>query len=368
MDKEPIIIGGVFNQTGWMAPYDVPPRQGAFLAVDVVNAKGGVLGRPLKLIELDGKTDPATVGNATVQLIQQGAAAIIAPCDFDIGGPASQAAQEAGLVGVSTCASSPLYGSKVLGDKQFTVSMWNNTMAAAAAEYAYNEKGWRKAAVVTDTSIEYSLSLGEMFAEHWKSLGGEVVLEDTYLQGDQDFSAQIQRLQGLPEPPDVIYISSYAPDLSTILRQTRAAGIQTPIMGGDTYDDAELWAGLGENLGNELYFATHAWMGPEAGEDVAEFLKLYVDKYGEPPAVGFTAMGWDAVMILAQAMEKAGTTDGAAVAKAMEELDFDLLSGNLHWTHAEDGHFPQKEAIIAQLQAGKPAFIGWVLPENPPAP
>ena len=82
---EPLIIGAVFNSTGWMADYDQPPRSGALIMKDKINAAGGVLGRELQIIELDGKTDPATVGNAALQLIDQGAEVIIAPCDFDIG-------------------------------------------------------------------------------------------------------------------------------------------------------------------------------------------------------------------------------------------------------------------------------------------
>ena len=153
-EGEPLIIGAVFNQTGWMAAYDGPPRDAAFLAVKVLNDQGGIMGRPVELIEIDGKTDPAVVGTATLQLIEQDAEIIIAPCDFDIGAPASQAAQEAGMVGTSLCASSPLYGSEVLGDKQFTASVWNNNMAAAAAEWAVKEKGWKTAAVVTDSAYE----------------------------------------------------------------------------------------------------------------------------------------------------------------------------------------------------------------------
>lgn len=188
---EPIIMGAVFNQTGWMAAYDNPPRRAAFLAVDVLNERGGILGRPVKLIEIDGKTDPALVGTATRQLIQQGAEIIIAPCDFDIGAPASQAAQEAGLVGMSTCASSPLYGSEVLGDLQFTASVWNNNLAGAGAEWAYKEKGWRTAALINDVAYEYTQSLGELFKEGWEALGGEIVSDDVYTAGDEDFSAQI---------------------------------------------------------------------------------------------------------------------------------------------------------------------------------
>jgi branched-chain amino acid transport system substrate-binding protein len=365
-DGEPIVIGGVFNRTGWMAAYDDPPRSAALLAVKVLNDQGGVLGRPVQLIEIDGKTDPAVVGTATRQLIEQGADLVIAPCDFDIGAPASQAAQEAGLVGTSTCASSPLYGSEVLGDLQFTASVWNNNMAGAAAEWAYNEKGWRTAAVVTDSAYEYTQSLGDLFKESWESLGGEIVSDDAYTAGDEDFSAQIGRLQGLPEQPDVIYISGVAPELATILRQVRAAGIDTPLMGGDTYDDAQLWEALGPDLGNELYFATHSWLGPEAGGNMEEFLSLYREEYGEPPVAGFTAMGWDVVMVYAQAVEQAGSTDGAAVAAAMEELDFDLLSGHMDWSTAAEGHFPDKEVAMVQLQGAKPSFIGWFSVENPP--
>jgi branched-chain amino acid transport system substrate-binding protein len=366
VEAQPLIIGAVFNQTGWMAAYDGPPRQAAFLAVKVLNERGGIMGRPIRLIEIDGKTDPALVGTAARQLIQQGAEIIIAPCDFDIGAPASQAAQEAGMVGTSMCASSPLYGSKVLGDLQFTASVWNNNMAGAAAEWAYAEKGWRTAAVVTDVAYEYTQSLGDLFKEHWLTLGGEIVSDDAYSAGDEDFSAQIGRIRALSTEPDVIYISGVNPELATILRQVRAAGITTPIMGGDTYDDVELWAALGPELGNELYFATHSWLGPEAGGNMVEFLELFEKEYGEPPAAGFTVMGWDVVMVYAKAIEAAGTTDGPAVAKKMEELEFDLLSGNMDWSSAEDGHFPNKEVAMVELQGATRSFIGWVSIENPP--
>jgi branched-chain amino acid transport system substrate-binding protein len=367
-EKEPLIIGAVFNATGWMATYDQMPRGAALLAIEDINAAGGVLGRQLQLIELDGKTDPATVGNAARQLIQQGAEVIIAPCDFDIGAPASQAAQEAGMVGVSTCATSPLYGSEALGDKQFTVGMWNNIMGAAMAEYGYKELGWRTAYIVVDTSIDYTLSLGEYFGEHFAALGGEVVGRDTYTAGDEDFSAQIQRIKALPEEPDVLYITGVMPDLGTILRQVRAAGIETPMAGGDTYDDTELFKLLGPELGNNLYMATHSWLGPETGEEMTRFIELYKAEYGEPPASAFIVMGWDTVKVLAQATEKAGTTDGAAVAKAMEEIEFDLLSGKLDWTSAEEGHVTLKAAAIVEVQGGKPSFLGWARPESPPEP
>ncbi len=365
--QDPIVIGAVFNGEGWMTAYDQPPRSGALLAVEEINKAGGVLGRPLKIVELEGKSDAATVGNAALQLISQGVDFLITPSDFDVGGPASQAAQGSGLIGISPGATSPLYGSKTLGDLQFTLGMWNNTMSAAAAEFAYKNMGWRKAYVVTDTSIDYSLSLGRYFTKHFSSVGGTIVGEDTYMQGDQDFSAQLQRLKALAEKPDVIFISSYMPDLAVIVQQTRQAGITTPIMGGDCYDTVDFWSALGPDA-NDIYFSTHGWLGPEAGPAVVHFLDLYQAKYSKAPDSAFALLGWDAVYILAQAITKAGTTDSAAVAQAMESTNYDLLTGKLHWTSAADGHFPNKAAAIVKLDEGKTSFAGWILPESVPEP
>ncbi|HEX2280397.1 MAG TPA: ABC transporter substrate-binding protein, partial [Thermomicrobiales bacterium] len=224
-EGEPIILGAAVHQSDWMAAYDLPPLEGARLAVDQINANGGVLGRPLQLIDGDGRTDPATVGNVAIELIDAGADVLIAPCDFDYGAPVSQAAQEAGIVGISTCASSPLYGSDALGDKQFTTSMWNQTMSAAAAQFAM-EQGWTNAATIIDNSTEYTQSLGEYFVETINHLGGTVVSEDTYTMGDMQINAQIQRLQNLPEPPDVIFLSTNMPDYAMMVRELRAAGFE----------------------------------------------------------------------------------------------------------------------------------------------
>ena len=367
-DDGPLVLGGSLSLTGIQAPLDEPGLRGAELAVDVLNEQGGILGREVELLNLDGASDPVTVGNNAVELINEGAEAIIAPCDFDFGGPASREAQEAGLVGISTCASSPLYSSDNLGDKQFTLSMWNTTMGAAGAEWGNTEQGWETAYVVTDTFIDYTLSLSEYFAESFEALGGEVVGEDTYTQGDQDFSAQLQRLQALPEQPDVIFVSSYMPDLGLIIREIRAAGIDTPILGGDSYDDPALLEVLGEENGADIYYATHSYLSEEAGPQMVDFLASYQEKYGEEPDTALVTTGYDTVMVLAQAMEEAGSTDGAAVADAMETMEFELLTGNLDWSTAEEGHEPNKEVAMVSSDGTGTQFEGWYLPEEVPEP
>jgi branched-chain amino acid transport system substrate-binding protein len=367
-EGEEILIGGALCLTGIQAPLDEPGFRGAQVAVKAINDAGGVLGRPLRFVNVDGKSDPVTVGNAAVELIDQGAELILAPADFDFGGPASREAQNADLVGLSLGASDPLYSSWTLGDKQFTLSMWNTTMGATAAEFAFNEKGWKTAYVVTDQFIAYTKSLSKYFLAHYQVLGGKVLLEDTYTNGDNDFSAQLARLQALGQKPDVIFISSYGTDIAAIIRAIREVGIDSPVLGGDSYDDPALFEALGERFGSEVYFVTHTWIGPESHPDMPKFVEAYTAMHGGPPATAFAATGWDAVHMLARAVTAAGSTEGAAVAQALEEAEFDLLTGKLDYSSAAEGHMPQKSAVMVGLNQGKPSFLGWRRPENPPAP
>jgi branched-chain amino acid transport system substrate-binding protein len=363
-----ILIGGALSLTGVQAPLDEPGLRGAKVAVKALNDSGGLLGKKVRFINLDGKSDPVTVGNIAIDLIDRGAKFIVAPCDFDFGGPASREAQKKDIIGISTCASDPLYSSWSLGDKQFTLSMWNTTMGATAAEYAFKERGWKTAYVVTDQFIAYTKSLSKYFVEHFKAIGGTILGEDTYTQGDQDFSAQLARLKALKKQPDVIFISSYMPDLGTIIRSIREVGITSPIMGGDSYDDPGLWEALGKKFGNNIYFVTHTWLGKDAKPEAQKFVALYKKMYGKAPDTSFVATGWDTIMLWADAVKKAGTTDGAAVAKVLESNQFDLLTGNLTYSSADTGHYPLKAAALVALKDAKPEFLGWRKPENPPAP
>lgn len=365
---EKIIIGSALCQTGIQAPLDEPALRGAQLAVDVLNEQGGILGKQVELVAMDGKSDPVTVGNVAKQLIADGAVAIIAPSDFDFGGPASREAQAAGMVGISPCASSPLYGSAALGDKQFTMSMWNTTMGAVMAEYAYNELGYRSVYVITDDFIDYTKSLSRYFIVAFEELGGEVFFEDTYTQGQADASAQVARIKALDEQPDFVYVSSYMPDLALIIRALRESGVDVPVVGGDSYDDPGLFEALGAEYGSEVYFDTHGYLSDEGNSGYSEFESAYENKFGDKPDAVWILPGYDAVMVLAQAMEEAGSTDGAEMAKAMETSTFELFTGTLEWSDAASGHEPNKAAAVVKLDKGIPSFVGWNTPEFLPAP
>ncbi|WP_134495221.1 ABC transporter substrate-binding protein [Microvirga pakistanensis] len=362
-----IVIGGALSLTGVQAPLDTPGFKGAQVAVKYLNDNGGVLGKQIEFVNIDGKSDPVTVGNVAVELIDKGAEMILAPCDFDFGSPAGREAQQANVVGLSTCASDPLYSAWTLGDKQFTLSMWNTTMGAVAADLA-KEKGWKTAYVVTDQFIAYTKSLSKYFVAQFKANGGEILLEDTYTNGDNNFSAQLARLKALGKKPDVIFVSSYGTDIGMIIRALREVGYDAPVLGGDAYDDPALHTALGEKMGNNVFFVTHTWMGPEAHPDMPKFIGLYKEMFKEDPDTSFVATGWDSIMLLAEAVKAAGSTDGDAVAKALEDGSFKLLTGELDYGTAAEGHVPNKAAVVLELKGGKPQFVGWRRPERVPAP
>jgi branched-chain amino acid transport system substrate-binding protein len=139
-------------------------------------------------------------------------------------------------------------------------------------------------------------------------------------------------------------------------------------MGGDAMDTADFYPAVGADLGNNIFISTHSFLGDEVSPAMAEFLDLYEAEHGKAPETAFVVMGWDTVNIIAQAIERAGTTEGAALAKAMEELNYELLSGNLDWADAAGGHAPTKEAFILEVVNGEPTFVQRLNPEwAPPA-
>lgn len=367
VDKDKIIIGGAMSVTGIQGPLDSPTMEGIEVAIAEVNAGGGIDGKMLEFRNMDSKSDSATAAEVAKQLIDQGAVAIITSSDYDFGGPAARAAQAAGIVGISSSASSPLFGSTMLGDKQFTLSMWNTTMGAVIAEKAYNKDGLKSAYVITDDFIDYTKSLSRYFVECFERLGGEVVREDIFSQGKVDTAALIAHYKALPSKPDFIYISSYMPDLGTIIKEMRAAGIDSPVYGGDAYDDPALFDLLGTEFGNDVIWDSHTFNSEEAVPGYNEYSAAYKELFKREVDAPWSMAGYDVVMVLTSAMKEVGM-DGAKMAKYMEDTEFDLLTGKLDWSDAASGHAPNKAAAVMELVDGKSVFIEWVTPDYLPEP
>lgn len=367
-DGDTILFGGTLAMTGDNAPFDQMAIRGMEVAIDKVNADGGINGKKIEWKNLDCKSDPAVSAEVAKQLLDEGAAVIITSSDYDMGGPAAKVATAAGKVGINSSASDPGYGSKKLGPYAFTLSMWNTTMGAAAAETAFKDDGNKSTWLITDPFISYTESLTRYFKESFTGQGGTVLAEDTVVHEKADTAALMTRWNSFATKPDCIWVSGYPDTLGPIIKEFRASGVDVPIYGGDVYEDPELWKVWGPEYSTNITYAGHAFLSEEAVPGYPEYNVLYEKKYGEPVDAPWSMGGWDVIMVLAEAMGETKSTDGATVSKYMEEHRFECLTGEVGWSSAEDGHEPDKAACMVTLDKGEAKFLGWVKPSVLPQP
>lgn len=368
--EEPILIGGVYGLSGLMEPFDGPPHNGAQVAIQQINDRGGVLGRPLELEVRDMESEPAEAATAAIELIEMGAVALIAPCDFDMAAPAGIEANNAGIPVISSCAASPLFGLEGVGEYAFTFSPGTHNGSAVMAEWAYQEQGWRSAYILADQFNEYTTSLQDFFTERWSELAGEdaIVGTDTFTFGDEDLSAQVTRIAARQEEIDFIWLPSFVPQTGTVIRQLRAQGVDVPVLGADAFDSGLLVEVGGENL-SDVFYAAHGFIW-EKGEDADTdaFIEAYVDRFGESPLNAYTLTGYDAIDAFARAIEAAGTTDGEAVKDALEAFRGEgFLTGATTFT--PESHQPvRKPMAIVAVQNGDYTLEQWWEPQEVPEP
>ncbi len=198
--------------------------------------------------------------------------------------------------------------------------------------------------------------------------GGQVALEDTYSQGDTDFSAQITRLKALSPQPEFLYVAALqASDAGAIAKQIRDAGITLPMVGGDGYDGPEL-VGVGGTGAENVFFTTHAFMDAENGTDkIKAFINAYNTEYGNAPESAFAALGYDAVYLMADAIKRAGVAEPKAIRDALAATSgFVGVTGTV--TYQPGMRIPQKSVSIIAIKDGKYTLAAEVTPEKVPAP
>ena len=363
-----INIGGTYNLTGDLAALDVPASRGSELAVKEINAAGGVLGREINFIILDGQTDPATIGRTARDLTDTDkVVAIVGNSDTDSALVVGAIAQSAGIPYLTEGATSPKLPSQV-GDDMFLEPFGDNVQAAAGAEFMYNTLGCKTSWRLWDTSTEYTRLLAQYWQDSYEQLGGKVLLDDTYAQGDTDFSTQISRLAALDPQPDCLYVAALtATDAGTIAKQLRAAGIASPMIGGDGYDAPELVSTGGGAVEN-VYFTTHAFLSAtQRSEKMKAFMAAYHQEYGADPQSAFAALGYDAVYLIVHAIRRAGSTDPKAIRDALAATkDFVGVTGSV--TYQSGSRVPQKTVTIIAIKNGKYTLAAQLTPESVPSP
>jgi branched-chain amino acid transport system substrate-binding protein len=325
--QETIIIGFGGGLTGYLAYYDGLVLNGAQMAVDEINAAGGVAGKYMIDLQVkDVRSEAAAAAVAGNELVAAGAIALISPCDADPAIAFAQPAQAAQVPVIAPCASTPVLFAAV-GDYTFQTYTADNLQAAVSAKYA-REQGYANAYILISPDTPYTEKLPLYFADAFQKMGGALVGQGTYAFGQQDFSAEVTNIKALDPQPDVIMTSAYEPDFPAFIKQLRAAGITTPVIGSDGIDSGTTLA-LGD-IAEGVVFTTGGYPAP--GSDLEAFYKAYVARYGgaiETDVAPFAAVAHEAVMMLAKAIETAGSTEGAAIRDALAAMtDFKGVTGS----------------------------------------
>ena len=355
-EEDPITVGFAIAQSGWMQPYDIGPARMAELAIEEINQRGGLLGRQLVTSYADTKTDVAQSAKAGGELIEDGADFLVLSCDYDYGSPAALAAEDAGVVSMSTCAGDPLMGIQGVGPHTFTAALAAQVQGAVAAEWGYHTKGYRNAYVLLDTFIEFNKSVCAGFDWAWERLpDAKVAGNDTFHFNDPSIASQITRIKNSAEQPDVIMICSFPPGGATAIRQMRAAGIDVPILAGQGFE-GNFWLESVPNLGEFYLMGVGSVYGNDPREKVREVVDNYKKKFNEPPVSAHSLTGYLVIEMWANAVEKAGTTEGAAVVAALESFrDEPTFVGPRTFTDelhiANQGTFLMLEVVDGQHNA-----------------
>ena len=362
---DPIKIGSPYNLTGGYASIDNPAANGSRLAVKEINEAGGVLGRPLEIIIEDGRSDVPTITSVAKKLVEEdGVHFLVGLTDTSYMLAAGPVAQEAGLPFLDVGGTAPLI--TTVGDFIFMLPFGDNVQAAVAAEYV-NEQGWKTTAMLVDEAMDYTKFLAQYFKDRFtmEDIGGEVVSELAYSMGDTDFSAQLTEFANLDPQPDFLFISANPGEIGTIVRQARDLGLTMPIVGGDGYD-TPLLAELGGDAATNIFFTTHQGIYDQT-PIAEEFNAAYEAEYGNPPEAVFAALGYDGINLMADAIERAGTIDGAAVRDALAATQgFEGVTGTV--SYEEGSRIPSKSVALIEVVDGENNLLEIVVPEViPPA-
>ena len=360
----PIIVGYAIAKTGGFSTYDLELETGGKIAAAALNAKGGVLGHQIKIIDCDTTSALAQSGPCAQQLIAKGATVIIGTSDYDYGGGADRAASAKGLLALGF-AGDPRLGYHGVGPTVFNLYQGSNAEGAVAAEFAYS-KGWRKPYILNDTINSYPATVSNSFKARWKQLTGSSVTEDLFLNSDASITTQISRMRAAN--PDVILISSFPPGGASAIKQIRAAGINTPIVTDQAFDGIS-WIAAVPNVSNVFVPNLVSNQGHDPSAAVNAFFAQYKKVAGSAAVLAaYPVMGYSQIQVMAAGMTAAKSTTGTAVAAAIEKLhNFPALIGPTSYDWKKDCNVPaDRPFVVSQITNGKETVVKRFLPKVVP--
>lgn len=339
-----ITIGAVFPMTGPIATYGQESVNGMKLALAEINKKG-VKGSKIKLILEDNKGEPMESANAVRKLISVDNVTLIigsvASSNTLAGAPIAQESKVPMLTPASTAEPVTKTGSYI-SRTCFTDAFQGVVMA----KFAYDSLIKKKAAIIIDTSSDYSKGLAKVFKKEFKRLGGKIVKGDfAYQQKDTDFRSLLRKVKR--QKPDVIFLPGYYTEVGLMLKQARQMGIKLPFLGGDGWDSPKLQELAGKDAIGGNYISSH-FSPDDTDPSVQNFVKKYMETYGQKPGA-MAALGYDAILVVADALGRTKKITRTATKNAINNTkNFKGITGNITLDKMRNA---RKSAVVLETTA-----------------
>lgn len=337
--NDTIKIGGIAPLSGGVAVYGTECKNGIDLAVEEINAAGGINGQKIEFICEDDEGDSAKSVNAYKKLVTKDRVKVIigsltSGCTMAI----TNLAQAQKVVQIAPAATAVAITDA--GNYVFRACYTDPFQGKIGGKFAYENLGTKKAAILYDIGNDYSVGLTDNFTAEYTSMGGSIVSKESYSTGDKDFNAQLTKIKAAN--PEVIYLPDYYGTVALIAKQLRAQGINVPIVGADG------WDGLTDNAGDEVlngYYSNH-YSENSSSAAVQTFVKSFKAKYNKAPN-SFAALGYDCVYMLRDAIKASGSTDDSAkIRDALEATNGDYVTGHIVF---DANRNPVKSAVMIKL-------------------
>lgn len=354
-DGDTIKVGGLLEMTGGSASFGISSKNGIDLALKKINEKGVLGGKKLSLVVADTKSEASEATNGMQKLISQDkVVAVIGPNQSSAVIASGAINNGAKVVDITPMGTNPDVTfdpkTKQVKPYSFRSCFIDPFQGTVMASFASNELKVKKAAIYIDNTSDYAKGLAQFFKENFVKNGGQVVIEEAYLQKDTDFKSTLTKIKAAQ--PDFIYIPGYYQEVGLIVKQAREMGITVPMAGGDGWDSAKLPEIAGKAALENTFFSS--LYSPDDTSDLNKnFVAEYKKAYNTNPDV-FAALAYDSTLLVAKAIEDAGSADPAKIAEAMAKIKgFKGVSGEVTFN---EQHNPIKSAVIIEHKDGKQTF------------
>ncbi|MEF3697189.1 ABC transporter substrate-binding protein [Desulfolutivibrio sp.] len=348
--QDPVRIAAIYAESGEASVGTAKQDfRGAALAVEAINASGGLLGRRVELVAFDNLSTPLGARHAALQAVEAGVSAVVGGPWSGMATAMAEVCQQARTPFVTSIATHP--GVTRTGEWIFRVCYTDDQQGELLARFARFGLSAATAAVLVNVGSSYSQGLAETFSQAFTAAGGRIVCEQSFKSNDTDYSGELATVAAAT--PDVVFLPSYAMESGHIVRQAASMGITVPFLGGDGWGPTMIETGRGAVNGHFYTTHWHPDAPVAAGKDIAQaYLKAHGLALVQPDAI----LAYDAVMVLADAIRRAGSLDRNAIRGALEKTrDFPGGTGTI--TFDADRNPMGKEVSILRFENGRTIFF-----------